>query len=226
MRISSLVALFLVGLSVNGCIAPSHRARPPFNEMFGFDGTPKDADQLAKDVSGLLPAMSEDGDHFTLFAVDNRTTPMSTSAPRSDVQAYAMLRQIIDKKISVTDLCAFFENMADRCEHLSEPTVILLISDGKNDGDADMTARRIERAAKRLADNPHVVAVMVIGYDRDTRSNWKSLPEMLQPLQDAGKFLLQSDGQTNPRAVLARLDTLRQKAEQAASLPSKKERAQ
>ena len=74
-----------------------------------------------------------------------------------------------------------------------------------------MTTKRIGDAAARLAKNPNVRAVALIGLVRETRPHWKGLPEMLSCLNEGNKrrLYVQPQAAMSPDQIADLLDEAR-----------------
>lgn len=220
--------LFLLLLCPLASCAP--RATVGLRAEFGYDPTqtplvaPADkpaqtvaaadpADELARQAAAATPFLSPQ-DTFVLRQVDNKTTVISTAIPESPEAAYTVLRPTPPRIVRVTDLASYFEVAATAAENSPCPVVIVLYSDGLDDGERQRTTERIEAAAQRLADNPRVRAVLLIGLVRETRPRWKGLPEMLACLNQGreNRLYVQPQAGMNPDAVLQLLDQVRDAA--------------
>jgi len=176
----------------------------------GYDPTPPDADERARQAAATIPFF-DPNDQLILRATDNKTTIISTTLPFDDNAAYEIFKSIGTRVVPVTDLATYFEAVAAAAQNYSCPTIILLYTDGLDDGKCVATTARIEAAARRLAANPRVRAVFLIGTVRDTRPDWKGLPEMLAGLNDGQekRLFVQPQAGMNPDVIAEQMDTIR-----------------
>lgn len=202
-----LALLFL--LPACGCRKQGH---PPaaLNIELGYDPTPPDADERARQASAAMPSFPRQ-DVFTLRATDHKTTIISTAIPEDDTAAYKILQSISTRVVPVTDLATYFETVAAAAESSSRPTIILLYTDGLDDGDRVTATARIEAAAHRLAANPRVRAVILVGLVRDIRPHWKGLPEMLDCIDQGQekRLCVQPQSGMDPEALARSIDKVR-----------------
>jgi hypothetical protein len=152
---------------------------------FGYDPTPKNADARARIAAAVLPKLAAQSSGFSLWALDHKTTLISTIPPHDQDDAYALIKEgIIKKMVPVTDLSTFMEKMANRSAHAQGKVIIMADTDGLDDGKPLETARRITAASKRLAANPDVLGVVLVGIERDIRPGWIDITQMLDPLHE------------------------------------------
>lgn len=191
----------------------SHHPQASLTIEIGDDPTPKNAEELGRQiVAGMVSVKPQD--MFALRCVDNKTDLITTTRPEDDEATTAVVEAIQKRIVQSTNLAIYFETMAEAAEHTTRPMVILLYSDGLDDGAPNITKSRIEAAARRLAANPQVKAVVLIGPVRDIRPGWTGLPEMLACLNDGPykRLLVQPASNMNPDAITQLLDDLRSKS--------------
>jgi hypothetical protein len=224
MKISSFFAWTAALLPLSllpSCGHPTRTAKPipvPLRIEAGFDPTPYKSDVQPRDArlrmaALTLPEIAQGGDSFVLRATDNKTTIIATAVPESEDAASAMLEDIINTTVPVTDLCTYFETLASAYEHTKTKIVFVVYTDGKDDGKPRKAAVRISRAAARLAANPNVLGVILAGLIRDTRNGWTGLPEMLAPLDEKVKriHVIPQAGMT-PERILEEVEAVRASA--------------
>jgi hypothetical protein len=89
----------------------------------------------------------------------------------------------------VTDLCAYFETLADTYEHTNQKTLVVTYTDGFDDGNPREVTIRLRKAAARLAANPNFLGVVLVGLVPESRPGWAGLLEMLAPPEKGAKRL-------------------------------------
>lgn len=199
------------------CLLPSCGTRKstsssdPLKIEVGYDPTPPNAEERARQAAVTLSSLSP-REPFVLRATDHKTTVISTVLPQSDAAAFAVLLAIGETVVPVTDLATYFEALAEAAEGSDTPLAVLLYTDGLDDGPPEETAARIEAAAKRLAASTSVRALILIGLVRETRKEWKGLPEMLSALKD--RLSVQPLASMDPDAITRILEAARQKPSQ------------
>ena len=200
-KLPKFASLFLFLLMFAGMGCASRRSPVPLTVELGYDPTPPDAEERARQVAAITPSFTAQ-DTFTLLATDHKTTVISTLVPEDDAATYAVLQTITARVVPVTDLANFFEAVATGAETSDHPVIIFLYTDGLDDGELNQAAARIEAAAHRLAKNPQVRAVILVGLVREIRPGWKGLPEMLDCLNEGQKRLVvQPQGAMNPEEI-------------------------
>ena len=201
-KFPKLALLFLSLLLFVGKGCASRRSPVPLTVEVGYDPTPPDADERARQLAAITPSFNAQ-DTFTMLATDHKTTVISTLVPEDEAATYAVLQKIKGRVVPVTDLANFFEAVATGAETSDHPVVVLLYTDGLDDVELKHATARIEAAAHRLAKNPQVRAVILVGLVREIRPGWKGLPEMLSCLNQGGekRLVVQPQGGLNPDEI-------------------------
>lgn len=187
-----------------GC---GRRAAPLAIEI-GFDVTPPKVEERAKRASQFVKYLRR-GDAVTVRALDNETTILATTTPRTDQDAYRTFMDAAGRMTPVTNLPRYFEQILPAVEGGHLPTVVCVYTDGLTDAcTPDQCKRRIRAVAERLAKNERLKAVVLIGTVRESRPRWAGLPEMLDPLR--GKLTVYPRTMVDSSQVMRQVRAIRQ----------------
>ena len=182
--ISGLFAL--LGSCLTGC--GSRTTHPPTHAYVGIDTSrswqPYLAASAAGTAHGIVSNLDPDRDRLSAYHVDHSCTEFFDGlAPES---ADAFQDQLVGELAQMpprsgTRPAAFWEAVADACaaDKTGERTVIVLFSDGDNDDETAESDERIRWAARRLAADPRVAGVAILGASPD---NWAVLKSQFAPL--------------------------------------------
>lgn len=182
----------------------------PLTIEIDFDPTPRNADVRARIAAATIPEIAEGSTGFVLRCVDHKTDVVCTTAPQDEDAAYKILRDINSHMSPGTDLCSYWETLADLYERASQKVLIVIYTDGKDDGTPGKTATRIQKAAARLAANPNVQGVILVGTVCDTRPGWSGISTMLAPLKTRLHVIPQAD--MTQESILEEVEVVRTQA--------------
>ncbi len=135
-------------------------------------------------ISGYTGRLEPDCDHLTIYRVERQTFEIfDDRAPGNQEAMQARMVAQLRKhpREDGTYPALFWKTVAERAEHASGKVLVTLYSDGDNDDQTETARETIRAAARRLAANPHVVAVAICGVNPDNRA---ALRRLFQPCGD------------------------------------------
>ncbi len=124
----------------------------------------------------LSSQLDPNKDRLTLYRVDERLNEFYDQAPLSRKEAMLTIARHVGRTsaYSGTYPAAYWREVARRALQEQGLIIICLWSDGDNDDMAASSRLVIQQAAQKLASNPRVIGVFVLGA-KGTEENWAAL---------------------------------------------------
>jgi len=183
-----------------GALNSSVSARP---QLSGF------ATQLGQVVAQLEP----DHDHVTLFRVDDTTSEIADGSASLTPDHLQQTLITTLKPLSAHDDTLtehLWTALAKQVAHEGRPTIICFWTDGYSEGTSAAGHKQIAETAAKLALNPHVKGVVLIGLKPATRAEVRTDLAALEQKLGPTRFLLLDGTAEDLNQITTLIDSARE----------------